>query len=156
MKRTIAELGTALLVCLVAPATALAGGEKVAVCHLDADTGTFHLITVSDSAFPAHVAHGDASPGDPVPGKEGYEFGPSCELLSPVFCPKEGTLTETLGQHSFCFWVNGASHGCTGASESWLWWFAWGVQWNYFYGGDQLEFCIDADCSAPYSCTVPY
>ena len=32
---------------------------KVEICHLDATTGLYNLITVSHRAVPAHLAHGD-------------------------------------------------------------------------------------------------
>lgn len=55
-------------------ATASAGpAPKVDVCHVD-DEGNYNLINVSDNAIDKHIAHGDATPGDEVPGTAGYEF----------------------------------------------------------------------------------
>jgi len=44
--------------------TADAKGEKIDICHYDADTGTFHEINVSVNARDAHLAHGDVLPED--------------------------------------------------------------------------------------------
>jgi hypothetical protein len=46
------------------------------VCHLN-DDGAFQLITINENAYPAHVEHGDAQPGDPVSGGFG-QFGDDC------------------------------------------------------------------------------
>lgn len=73
----------AFLVLLLAAMPVLsvgAGGEKVDVCHNEGD-GTFHLINISDNAFDSHVAHGDASPGDPVPGMSGKKFDEACNVV---------------------------------------------------------------------------
>jgi len=53
-------------IMLVALATgAIAGGnnEKVTLCHLTGN-GSFHQITVSVNAEPAHLRHGDVLPDD--------------------------------------------------------------------------------------------
>ena len=76
-----------LLVGAVLPVSSQGGTQKVDVCHFDADTGTYHRINISEKAFPTHVEHGDASPGDPVPGMEGYEFAADCSLVSVGPCP---------------------------------------------------------------------
>ena len=34
------------------------------ICHLDQDTGEYHLIKIDPNAVPAHRAHGDVDPGD--------------------------------------------------------------------------------------------
>lgn len=51
--------------------------QKAQVCH-KAGNGTFHLITISVNAQPAHIAHGDGLPGEPVPNMDGFIFGPNC------------------------------------------------------------------------------
>ena len=53
------------------------GQPKVDVCHLD-DASSYHLITVAEPAYQAHFDHGDASPGDPAPGMDGYVFDADC------------------------------------------------------------------------------
>lgn len=81
----------AMLVVLLPAGVASAGTTKVAVCHLD-EYGVFHLINISEMAFPAHVEHGDASPGDWVPGQPGMKFADDCSLIS---IPKTSYL-ETM------------------------------------------------------------
>lgn len=75
---TSGRLFSALVVVLMltmAWEPAFAG--QVQICH-KTKLGTYHLITLDSNAVPAHVAHGDGSPGDAVPGKSGYIFGPNC------------------------------------------------------------------------------
>jgi len=57
--------------------------QKVAECHRNGH-GTFHLISIDSNAVPAHVAHGDGSPGDAVPNMSGFIFGPNC---TPTVAP---------------------------------------------------------------------
>lgn len=54
---------------------------KSDVCHYDADAGTYALLNVADAAVDAHIAHGDARPGDPVPTREGYVFDEACQAV---------------------------------------------------------------------------
>ncbi len=54
--------------------------DKVDVCHLS-DTGDFILINVNGNALPAHLAHGDGQPGDPVPGVAGKKFDEACAVV---------------------------------------------------------------------------
>ena len=37
-----------------------------------------HLINVAEQAYQSHVDHGDGSPGEAVPGMDGYNFGEDC------------------------------------------------------------------------------
>src|SRR5262245_58732021 len=55
--------------------------EKVHVCHVNGH-GIFHLINVASSAVNAHLNHGDAFPGDPVPGNPDLILNESCEASS--------------------------------------------------------------------------
>jgi hypothetical protein len=58
--------------------------QKQPVCHLDATdpaTPTWVLIELVPAAVASHLSHGDAFPGEPVPGMPGYSFDDSC---SPV------------------------------------------------------------------------
>lgn len=54
-------------------------GPKVELCHKTGN-GSYHLISVSVSAEPAHRAHGDAKVGEAVPGQAGKTFGASCSV----------------------------------------------------------------------------
>ena len=70
-----------LLLILTASVTFAAPAPKVDVCHYDAEYGIYKLINISENAFPAHLDHGDASPGDLVPGMPNKMFGADCSLL---------------------------------------------------------------------------
>jgi uncharacterized repeat protein (TIGR01451 family) len=54
-------------------------GPKVELCHRTGN-GSYHLISVSVSAEPAHRAHGDAMIGQAVPGQAGKTFGSGCSV----------------------------------------------------------------------------
>jgi predicted RecA/RadA family phage recombinase len=56
--------------------------SKVTMCHRteSGETGSYRSISVSQSAEPAHRAHGDAKVGEPVPGSPGKVFGGSCSV----------------------------------------------------------------------------
>ena len=58
----------------------LAGQLKSDVCHRTEGINEFILINIADPAVESHIAHGDAKPGDPVPGMEPSTFGPACEI----------------------------------------------------------------------------
>lgn len=51
---------------------------RVDVCHQNVD-GEYVKISVAEAAYETHVAHGDGSVGDPVPGRTGYEFDEDCQ-----------------------------------------------------------------------------
>ena len=53
--------------------------KKVEICHRTGN-GSYHLIDISVNAEPAHRAHGDARPGEPVPGNPGHVFTASCAV----------------------------------------------------------------------------
>jgi hypothetical protein len=59
---------------------------KVVLCHRG-DTG-YHTIDVSVNAESAHRGHGDAKPGEQVPGDLTKVFDASCRLISPVAIKK--------------------------------------------------------------------
>jgi hypothetical protein len=52
---------------------------KVAICHATGN-GSYRRIEVSANAADAHLAHGDAVPGAPVPGGGGQVFGDDCSV----------------------------------------------------------------------------
>ena len=76
------------LVLLLAAALMLVGtgvvadkpATKVDICHREGN-GTYHLITVSERAVPAHLARGDGFPGELVPGMPGKKFDESCNVV---------------------------------------------------------------------------
>jgi hypothetical protein len=53
---------------------------KVEVCHSKGD-GSFSLISIADPALPTHIAHGDAQPGNAVPGVDGKVFTSACVIV---------------------------------------------------------------------------
>ncbi|WP_436796092.1 hypothetical protein [Actinospongicola halichondriae] len=59
----------AALVVAAGPAAA-APRERVEICHRDASSGDYRLLTVADAAVTAHEDHGDGVPGGPVPGMD--------------------------------------------------------------------------------------
>jgi len=69
-----------LSLLLVGGAAAKSGG-KVDVCHRTGN-GKFVLINISSNALPAHLSHGDATPGDAVPGQQGMKFAGNCSVLA--------------------------------------------------------------------------
>ena len=75
-----------LMLAIFIPAMA-APGDKVDVCHLtSSETNERVLISVNDNAWDAHYDHGDAQPGDAVPGMAGYVFDDSCTPEPAVEC----------------------------------------------------------------------
>lgn len=84
MHMTSGRLFLALVVVLMfTVAWKPAFAQKVQTCHRTGH-GTFHLISIDSNAVPAHVAHGDGSPGDAVPNMSGFIFGPDC---TPIAAP---------------------------------------------------------------------
>lgn len=79
-----------------------AKASKVDVCHGEG-TGSFQLISVSDNALPAHLAHGDAQPGDPVPGVKGKVFDKECNQVDAVSCPCWAAATLPEAPVTQCF-----------------------------------------------------
>jgi hypothetical protein len=83
-KKLLSILAVLVLLLAALPVLSVgAGGIKVDVCHNEGN-GTYHLINISDNAFDSHVAHGDASPGDPVPGMDGYVFDDACNVVQAL------------------------------------------------------------------------
>jgi uncharacterized repeat protein (TIGR01451 family) len=67
--------------------------SKLSLCHR-ADSGSYHMIDVSQSAEPAHRAHGDGKVGDPVPNQALKVFDQSCRAVGP----EVQIVTSTNGQ----------------------------------------------------------
>lgn len=86
--------------------------QKSDVCHYDADADAYHLINVADAALPAHLAHGDASPGEAVPTMPGYAFGAACQ---PVLLPVLQQLALIVATYDTQALVGSGSGDVTGA-----------------------------------------
>lgn len=82
--KPILSVTCALVAALAAPGQ-VAGGDKVDLCHRTGN-GSYHLLNVSVSAEPAHRAHGDAAPGELVPGDPYLRFDAACGI-SATFDP---------------------------------------------------------------------
>lgn len=56
--------------------------EKLLVCHgTDPGTKSWELIEVTEISYlKAHKEHGDAQPGEAIPGMPGYKFGCNCDV----------------------------------------------------------------------------
>ena len=59
------------------------GAGKLVLCHREGNGG-YHPVDVSVNAETAHRAHGDATPGEPVPADPTKVFDAACALISPV------------------------------------------------------------------------
>ncbi len=60
--------------------------SRVDVCHGHGN-GSYDLISVNGNALSAHLGHGDAQPGDPVPDVPGMRFDEACNQVDAVTCP---------------------------------------------------------------------
>lgn len=70
---------------------------KMDICHHDEEG--FRLISISANAELAHRGHGDAAPGEGVPGLPGATFSATCEVVAaapavPLACPCWNTYSE--------------------------------------------------------------
>ena len=83
---------------------------KVDICHVNG-TGEYRKITVGAPAEPAHLAHGDARPGDPAPAPDGggsasgshggfWVFDENCAIVPGT--PPCGGSAETSGSSGGC------------------------------------------------------
>ena len=123
----------ALVVSMAYPGRSEAASPKVDVCHSEGN-GSFHLITVAYQAVQAHRNHGDALPGEAVPGQSGFTFSDTCTLVAVSICPCHFSLSglAAIGidgdaEASRCFTDTGdfvilgqslAEQGLIGASAS--------------------------------------
>src|SRR3990167_3929402 len=77
--------------------------SKIDVCHVEGN-GSFHLINVSGNALSAHLAHGDAQPGDLVPGDTRMMFDRECnQVRAVVSCPCWDARTLPAPPANQCF-----------------------------------------------------
>jgi hypothetical protein len=70
-----------LVAGMMAVAPFAGAGDKTDVCHSEGN-GSFHMIHISVNAFDKHLAHGDAAPGDLVPGTTDSVFDDDCTIVS--------------------------------------------------------------------------
>ncbi len=91
--RTVLLTASAVVVGVIQPGPGYTASPKVDVCHREGN-GSFHLITVAYHAVQAHRTHGDALPGDAVPGNPGYKFDDTCAQVAASICPCHFGLTD--------------------------------------------------------------
>jgi hypothetical protein len=95
-KRLILSIALGLVASFLVAGLAFAEqATKVDVCHREGN-GSYHLINISENALPAHLAHGDGLPDNPVPGMDGKKFDENCNILdksNPVVEPGYSNLT---------------------------------------------------------------
>jgi hypothetical protein len=66
---------------------------KVSLCHRT-EAGFYQPISVSTSAEPAHMNHGDGKPGQPVPGQTTQTFDENCKIVGPAVRVEKSTNGE--------------------------------------------------------------
>lgn len=98
MKRIIIAAALVATAFAIPTTTQAARQEKVDVCH-DGDDG-WKLINIADKAVNAHLNHGDALPGDDVPGMEGFEFDADCSPVATYTLIEFDGASETVGDHT--------------------------------------------------------
>jgi hypothetical protein len=81
-RESLIEISVQVTGSSVAIVDEVRSNSKVSLCHR-ADSGSYHMIDVSQSAEPAHRAHGDGKVGDPVPGQPLKVFDQSCRAVGP-------------------------------------------------------------------------
>lgn len=87
-----------------------APAEKVEICHLDEETGLFHMINVSGNAYDAHMAHGDFPAGKVACEDHQQVSDEGCSCVCKVY--------ET--EKPQCYWLSDSTN-CwipTGASSA--------------------------------------
>ena len=67
------------------------------ICHRSNSEQTFLKINIAEPAFQRHVDHGDAAPGEDVPGMDGFAFDDDCVPRAKATCPP-GCPCFTCGQ----------------------------------------------------------
>ena len=105
------------------PQVSLAAVQKVDVCHREGN-GSYHTISVAPQALSTHYAHGDALPGDAVPGNPAYVFNESCALVVASTCPCDLSIggltaagfTESSMAGATCHVSNGSATFGKGSS----------------------------------------
>jgi len=82
------------------PPLPFARAAKLAVCH-QTGNGSYRLISISDKVWNGHQRHGDASPGEAVPGMNAHTFDDACvpEPSDPPGC--DAVTGDWLGTYSW-------------------------------------------------------
>ena len=91
----VAALTAVAVGVAVTPATA-GPPDKGNVCH-DGDNG-WEVISIAEPAFDSHIAHGDAFPGEPVPGMENRIFDDDCAPMTAVIDTDGDGVPDDLDQ----------------------------------------------------------
>ena len=67
----------------------LASPVRAGICHFDSELGSYTLLDLVDRAAEAHRRHGDAGPGEAVPGISGFVFDEDCQLVAVPYAELE-------------------------------------------------------------------
>ena len=115
MKKALLCVGLGLaasVTTLAGTASADRGTDKVEICHLDDDTDTYKLLSLSAPAAARHVAHGDGSPGGAVPGMDGHIFDEStCAVVTAPPDPTPNVVDVSSSSAAGSYEASGATFG---------------------------------------------
>lgn len=122
--RHLVSFAVILTITFAAPlATPTTAGppEKGNVCHAG-DSG-WEIVNIAEPAFDAHIEHGDAFPGDPVPGQPNHTFDSSCTPVDTEPGARFALLNGLLGcSNQFPGWWGVNFHVNAGPYEPSLGW----------------------------------
>ena len=113
------------------PSLPLARAAKLAVCH-QTGNGSYRLISISDKGWNGHQRHGDASPGEAVPGMNEYTFDDAC-VPEPSDPP-----------------------GCDAVTGDWLGTYSWDCGGDLATGTTDIFFVLTDQCNGRITGTVEY
>jgi hypothetical protein len=74
---------------------------KLDICHRTEGAAGYVPLSVPEQALPAHLGHGDARVGDPVPGDSGMRFDAACRPVSPRIVTLTGSYFNHLRTADF-------------------------------------------------------
>lgn len=98
---TIVFTAVMMLSLVLVGGAAAKPGNKVEICH-NTGNGSFALVKVKADTLQTHLAHGDAAPGQAVPGQAGMVFAADCSVTStvqnPQVQPPRGRSTNNNGK----------------------------------------------------------
>jgi uncharacterized protein (TIGR02145 family) len=100
--------------------------HKIDVCHLDNETGTWHLISISENAWAAHERHGDVQLVDQdgdgwVAAENECVPGGDCDDNNPAVYPGSGEVCTITSNATGKIWMDrnlGASHAATSSTDA--------------------------------------